>query len=123
MTYPQLFLPRRTAARLLRVGDDISVAIRSDGIRSVGYGPTVTMLEDEESNRRIRVTAHIHSTDEIATIGVEPGDVFDRLIDRLRLHPLGSFVRRRRQKTNHWSGSQRNGGGGVKSSGHCVWAS
>ncbi|MFZ3303671.1 MAG: hypothetical protein WA227_08605 [Mycobacterium sp.] len=48
-------------------------------MRSIGYVATVTALEDDEPNRSIRVTAHIHKTDETKTFEVKPGDTFDRL--------------------------------------------
>jgi hypothetical protein len=69
----------RQAARLLRVGDEISVPIQSDGMRSIGNVAMITALEDDEPNRRIRVTAHIHKTEETKTFEVKPGDTFDRL--------------------------------------------
>lgn len=71
---------KRQAARLLRVGDDISIPIQSDGMRSIGYRATVNVLEDDEPNRRIQITAHIHKTDETRTLEVKPSDTFDRIV-------------------------------------------
>ncbi|MDI3312944.1 MAG: hypothetical protein QJR12_01250 [Mycobacterium sp.] len=64
---------------MLQTGDKISIPVQSDGIQSVGQYATITALEDDEPNRRIRIIAKIDATGETLTIAVKPSHEFDRL--------------------------------------------
>jgi hypothetical protein len=68
--------PLFTAARLLLVGDTIRVSAPS-GV----CWATITALDDDEPNRRIRITARTDTTGETVTVDVAPGDKFDRQHD------------------------------------------
>jgi hypothetical protein len=70
MTAPNI----RTAVRPLEIGDTILVS-PPDG--SVAWA-TITALDDDEPNRRIRITVKVDATGEVFTIDTSPDDQFDR---------------------------------------------
>lgn len=56
--------------------------IQRNGVGPVEHhGATVLRLEDDEPNRRIRMTVHIHDLDMTATKPVKPGDLVHRVYD------------------------------------------
>lgn len=67
--------PRLTTARLLQVGDIISVSAPGDTMHMV----TITALDDDEPNRRILITVRNDETCRTGTVNAAPGDKFDRL--------------------------------------------
>jgi len=67
-------VPRSTTARLLQVGDIINVSRRDDDACWV----TIIALDDDESNRRIRITVRYDATGRVGDIDASPGDKFDR---------------------------------------------
>jgi hypothetical protein len=66
--------PRPTTARLLAVGDKISVLTPDDVVCRV----TITEIHDDEPNRRIRITVREDDTGRMGDIDAAPGDNFDR---------------------------------------------
>ena len=68
--------PLPTTVRLLLVGDTISVSAPS-GV----CWATIAALDDDEPNRRIRITARTDTTGETVTVDAAPGDKFDRQHD------------------------------------------
>lgn len=75
-------LARPCLVCLLAEGDDILLPIQRNGVGPVEHHrATVTRLEDDEPNRRIRMTVRIHSLDTTATNEVKPGDLLHRVID------------------------------------------
>ena len=78
-------LARPCLVCLLAEGDDILLPIQRNGVGPVEHHrATVTRLEDDEPNRRIRMTVRIHSLDTTATNEVKPGDLLHRVIDGKR---------------------------------------
>jgi hypothetical protein len=67
--------PRPTTARLLQVGDTISVSAPDGEMHIV----TIAALDDDEPNRRILITARNDATGQTGTVNAAPGDKFDRL--------------------------------------------
>jgi hypothetical protein len=76
-------LARPCLVCLLAQGDEILAPIqRSTASAPVEYHrATVTGLEDDEPNRRIRMTVRLHSLDRTETNEVKPGDLVHRVID------------------------------------------
>jgi hypothetical protein len=67
---------------LLAEGDEIMLPIQRNGVGPVEHHrATVMRLEDDEPNRRIRMTVHFQSLDTTATNDVKPGDLVHRVID------------------------------------------
>jgi hypothetical protein len=82
MNIPDPTLARPALVCLLAEGDDIFLPIHINGVGPVEYHrATVTGLEDDEPNRRIRMTVRFHSLDRKATNEVKPGDLVHRVID------------------------------------------
>jgi hypothetical protein len=80
MNPPDLNLSRPTLINLIAEGDDILLPVQINAVGPVEYHrATVTRLEDDEPNRRIRMTVHVHSLDKTATNDVKPGDLIHRV--------------------------------------------
>jgi hypothetical protein len=89
MNTPDPTLARQALVCLLAEGDDIFLPIQINGVWPVEYHrATVTGLEDDEPNRRIRMTVRFHSLDRKATNEVKPGDLMHRVIDGNDPHSL-----------------------------------
>jgi hypothetical protein len=82
MNTPDLNLARPTLVCLIAEGDDIFLPLLINGIGPAEHHrATVTRLDDDEPNRRIRMTVRFHSLDKTATNEVKPGDLVHRVID------------------------------------------
>jgi|HubBroStandDraft_3_1064219.scaffolds.fasta_scaffold280114_1 hypothetical protein len=66
--------PLPTSARLLEVGDIISVSAPDGAFHWV----TITELRDDEPNRRILITLRDNATGRVGDINAAPGDKFNR---------------------------------------------
>jgi hypothetical protein len=89
MNTPDPTLAREARVCLPAEGDDIFLPIQINGVGPVEYHrATVTGLEDDEPNRRIRMTVRFHSLDRKATNEVKPGDLVHRVIDGNDPHSL-----------------------------------
>ncbi|WAC92219.1 hypothetical protein [Mycobacterium sp. Aquia_213] len=65
---------------LFQSGDEIALPIQRNGVGPVEYHlATITALEDDEPNRRIRMTFNIPAFDRIGTQDVRPGDLMHRM--------------------------------------------
>lgn len=73
---------RPTLVCLIAEGDDILFPIQRNGVGQVEHHrATVTRLEDDEPNRRIRMTVRIHAFDRTVTKDVKPGNLMHRVDD------------------------------------------
>jgi hypothetical protein len=82
MNTPELNLARPTLLCLVAQGDDIFLPVQLNGVGPAEYHrATVTRLEDDKPDRRIRMTVRFHSLDKTATNEVKPGDLVHRVVD------------------------------------------
>lgn len=82
MNASDLTLARPCLVCLLAENDDILLPIQHNGVGSVEHHrATVTRLEDDEPNRRIRMTVRIHDLGTTVTNDVKPGDLIHRVLD------------------------------------------
>jgi hypothetical protein len=73
---------RPTLVCLIADGDGILLPIQRNGVGPVEHHrATVTRLEDDEPNRRIRMTVRIDAFDTTATNDVKPGELVHRVND------------------------------------------
>lgn len=71
---------RPTLVSLFQSGDVIALPLQRNGIGPVEYHlATITALEDDEPNRRIRMTFHVPSFDRTGTQDVKPGNLMHRM--------------------------------------------
>lgn len=82
MSTPDPALARPVFVSLLAESDNVLLPIQINGVGPVEYHrANVTRLEDDEPNRRIRMTVRFHSLDRTATNEVKPGDLVHRVVD------------------------------------------
>lgn len=82
MSTPDPILARPALVSLFTEGDDIFLPVQVNGLGPAEHHrATVTRLEDDEPNWRIRMTVRFHSPDTTVTNEVKPGDLVHRVVD------------------------------------------